>query len=320
MKSNACSKSSISSNKDKKKKIDMKKKKVNKTTAKDIDDKYVSKEKKINIVKSASDNSRFIAKTQEYQNYDSSSESSYSTEEDNEENSVNVIRINSHRIRRRRLNRPHESYVEYNQEERLPNLNVEEKEEEAFHEEEVHNWSELRGFMHSEIANSREVVKIRKKDFQYRGTNLLPRMNQEYRRSLIKFATLMPVEDDRDIPLEEMITIESADFIRDAIDIRQETKFREVNNMDNKGLIIKCNSAMLRVLSAWLYVEYTDDDGVRNRLSMFHNVTEMIDSIPYASVVNQLLLKVAYVLETAVNKAFTHKKDRSYTSSTSSCS
>ena len=126
-----------------------------------------------------------------------------------------------------------------------PQDNVEEVKEEVdeVKDIEVHNCKELRGFMNYEVMSSREVVTMQMKDFKYRGIILPKKMNSICRRELIKIATVMPVEDDRDLPPEEMITVQSREVILEAIHRLQETKYREIENVDNKGLIIQCSNA-----------------------------------------------------------------------------
>jgi hypothetical protein len=183
----------------------------------------------------------------------------------------------------------------------------EEHGEDRVHEIEVRNCRELRGSMNYEIVSSREVIVMNMKDFKYKGVYLPLKMNSMCKRELRRIATIMPVEDDRDIPIEELITVEPREVILEAMHFRQETKYREVNNVDNIGLIIPCNKSMIKNMSANLTVDYVNEDGVKQRLWIIDSAADMIDAIPFASVVNSFLMTIAQTLESLVNDAYSHK-------------
>jgi hypothetical protein len=71
-------------------------------------------------------------------------------------------------------------------------------------------------------------------------------MDPEYRRELVPLTTIMPVEDDSNIPQTECIDIQPRDIMLYANTIHQETKYREIENWDNKGLIIRCVDLQIR--------------------------------------------------------------------------
>jgi hypothetical protein len=108
--------------------------------------------------------------------------------------------------------------------------------------------------MNNEVMCGSDIIYMQITDFRYRGITLSSKMNPTYKRELIKIATIMPIEDDRDIPPEE-ITVEPREVILEATNRRLETKFREINNnVNNKGLIMQCNRSMINNLFARVIV------------------------------------------------------------------
>jgi hypothetical protein len=81
------------------------------------------------------------------------------------------------------------------------------------------------------------LVVFKMNDCRYEGIPLQSFITPEYKRDLIKWATVMPIEDDREIPDdEEMINIEPKNVIEHANRIHHETRYYKINNWNNKGM------------------------------------------------------------------------------------
>jgi hypothetical protein len=99
---------------------------------------------------------------------------------------------------------------------------------------------DLRRYLNVDLIQKRGPAIFQMNDFFYEQVKLQLKMSTNFKKDIIQLTTIMPTEDDRDIPEEELINIQPREIIEQANYFRQETKFREILNWDNKGLIVKC--------------------------------------------------------------------------------
>jgi hypothetical protein len=218
----------------------------------------VKKEKKVNSLKmedpkdSQESEEREEVMSDKYDEEESSrDEHGYSTYEDSDEycGSINVIRINSFKVsqtpKKRATIRPGK-----------PVNNKEDKD--TTQDGQPHDpiktihllsTNDFKKLLNLDVPRRAGPVIIQMKDF-----------DSEYRRDLVHISTIMPTECDDPIPASECIDIQPRDIMLMANNIHQESKYREVLNWDNKGLIIRCIDINLNRLRSTVCVNYVDKD------------------------------------------------------------
>jgi hypothetical protein len=117
----------------------------------------------------------------------------------------------------------------------------------------------------------------------------------------------MPTESDDPITASECIDIQPRDIMLMANNIHQESKFREVLNWDNEGLIIRCIDINLNRLRSTICVNYVDKDDNKVRAIIRDKTFDLIESIPYSTVATRFLMRVKHIVDTILNDAFRHK-------------
>ena len=165
----------------------------------------------------------------------------------------------------------------------------------------------LKKSLNQEVAQSKGPVIMQMNEYEYKGIGLKSNVDPDYRRELIPLTTLMPVGDDSNIPMSECINIQPRDIMMYSNTVHQETKFREIENWDNKGLIIRCVDLKLKLLRSTIRVNFVNTEGVKTRLILRGSTLEIIEAIPFSTVATRFLMKVAHILETIVNNGYNHK-------------
>jgi hypothetical protein len=214
----------------------------------------VKKEKKVNSLKmedpkdsQESEEGEEVMSDKYDEEESSRDEHGYSTYEDSDEycGSINVIRINSFKVsqtpKKRATIRPHK-----------PVNNKEDKD--TTQDGQPHDpiktihllsTNDFKKLLNQDVPRRAGPVIIQMKDFDYNGIGLKNRMDPEYRRDLVHISTIMPTESDDPIPASECIDIQPRDIMLMANNIHQESKYREVLNWDNKGLLLDVSILIL---------------------------------------------------------------------------